>query len=336
MKKYLISKNSTIASGISKLTKLKIKTLIIHDNLKLLGTLMDSDIRRAFSKNSYNAKDPIYNICNKKPKFLDHKNNNLDNINKIIKLIPVLNKRGKIIKIIERTKNDKKTHQLKNCDFYLLAGGKGERMQKKTLKIPKPLLKYKKKRIIFYIIDHLMKYEFQKTFAVTCYLKNKIKAILSKKYKKINFIEEKSPLGTAGFLKLLNFNSVSENFFLSNSDIIVNINYKSLYEYHINSKADVTICCFTKEFNVPYGVIENINRKVFSLNEKPKLYYSVNSGIYLFNKKVLKKIRLLNKNKIEINDLINFMIKKNMKVKQFPIYEKYLHFTCSKDLKENA
>tara|TARA_B100000161_G_scaffold238366_1_gene189230 strand:- start:517 stop:1524 length:1008 start_codon:yes stop_codon:yes gene_type:complete len=332
MKKYLISKNSTITSGIRKLNKLKIKTLIIHDKYKLLGTLMDSDIRRAFSKNLYNPKDPIYKICNKKPKFLDHKNKSSDNINKIIKLIPVLNKRGKIIRIIERDKNEKNDDKLKSCDFYLLAGGKGERMKKKTNKTPKPLLKYKKKRIIFYLLDYLMKYRFKNVFVVTCYLKNKMQKILSKKYKKIKFIKESSPLGTAGFLKLLNFRSVSENFFVSNSDIIVKIDYNSLYQYHRNNKADLTICCFTKEFNIPYGVIENINKKIFSLNEKPKLYYSVNSGIYLFNKKVLKVIKSISKSKIEINDLINFLIKKNMKVKQFPIYEKYLHFTYPEDL----
>ena len=47
MKKYLITKNSTITSGIRKLNKLKIKTLIIHEKYKLLGTLMDSDIRKS-------------------------------------------------------------------------------------------------------------------------------------------------------------------------------------------------------------------------------------------------------------------------------------------------
>ena len=67
-------------------------------------------------------------------------------------MIPVLNKTGKIIRIIERDKNEKQDDELKSCHFYLLAGGKGERMKKKTNKTPKPLLKYKKKKNNFLFV----------------------------------------------------------------------------------------------------------------------------------------------------------------------------------------
>ena len=47
----------------------------------------------------------------------------------------------------------------------------------------------------------------------------------------IKFIDEKTPLGTAGSLKFLS-NEFKQPFIVSNCDTIVSINYSSLYEFH--------------------------------------------------------------------------------------------------------
>ncbi len=52
---------------------------------------------------------------------------------------------------------------------------------------------------------------------------------------KIKFINEKTPLGTAGSLKALR-NKIINSFFVINCDTIVNIDYTDLYNFHEKNK----------------------------------------------------------------------------------------------------
>ena len=91
----------------------------------------------------------------------------------------------------------------KSFSAMILAAGFGKRMLDLTSKIPKPLLNYKKKRIMFYIIFNIYFQGFRKIFASLGYLYKYAKSVIQKKYNKVNFLFEKKKLGTAGFLKNL-------------------------------------------------------------------------------------------------------------------------------------
>ena len=49
---------------------------------------------------------------------------------------------------------------------------------------------------------------------------------------------------------------------------------------------------------------------MYNLDEKPKIFYNINVGVYVFNKKILKIIHQMKAKKIEMNELINFVLKK--------------------------
>ena len=56
---------------------------------------------------------------------------------------------------------------------------------------------------------------------------------------KIKFIEEKIPLGTAGCIKYLKKNK--KDFFVTNCDVIFDINFNNLYDFHKKNKYDFTL-----------------------------------------------------------------------------------------------
>ena len=77
-------------------------------------------------------------------------------------------------------------------------------------------------------------------------------------------------MGTAGSLKKLNLNNYKQSSILvMNSDIVTNINYKKLIDFHIKKSADLTICSKFKDFTLPFGEIEtdkNLNIKKLKKN----------------------------------------------------------------------
>ena len=104
----------------------------------------------------------------------------------------------------------------------ILAAGLGKRMKHYTKKVPKPLIKIGNETLIEKIIKNIEKNNFKKIVINIFYLKNKIKKELNNKFKvKILYSEEKALLNTGGgiknALKILN----SREFFVINSDIII-------------------------------------------------------------------------------------------------------------------
>ena len=120
-----------------------------------------------------------------------------------------------------------------------------------------------------------------------------VKVFLDKEYKlkfKLFFLEEKKPLGTAGSLFYLK-NRIDQVFFLTNSDIILHIDYKDLYIFHKKNKYDITLVTAAKEFQVSYGVcILNKNGSFKNIKEKPKFNFFTNTGVYVLNKSIINLI----------------------------------------------
>ena len=125
-------------------------------------------------------------------------------------------------------------------------------------------------------------------------------------------------MGTAGSLSLINKKEVKENLFVTNGDLYGNLNYSNMLKIHEKRKNDLTICARLHTIDIPYGLINTDGISNY-LNEKPKLSYLVNSGIYIIKKKILKIVK---KNRyLDMNDLINLVKKKKFKVGIYSLYE---------------
>ena len=320
-----ISVNSSIKETLRKMNNLGEKCLLVVDKSKFIGTLSDGDIRKALLKNiSLNKK--IKNIYNQNAYYIFKKNYNEENLkktflNKKFDIIPILNDDKSIYKIIKWDEifKIKRKKTLLKLPIVIMAGGKGSRLKPFTEVLPKPLIPLNNKTVVEHIIDSF-KNSGIKEFYISINFKGKIlKAFFEELNPKliIKFIEENKPLGTAGSLYKLK-EKISSTFFVTNCDVIFKFDFTDLINFHKNNHSDMTLVVSANQFEVPYGACE-LNQEGFlkKIIEKPKLDYLVNTGLYVFEPSILNYIP---KNKfLNMNDLIQKLIKDNKKLSVFPI-----------------
>ncbi len=317
-KKSIILETDTVNKAIKNLSFTGFQIcLIINNKRKLVGTITDGDLRNhIINKKNLNIK--IKSLMNNKPFFVKE-NSSKQKIIEIMKLnhilqIPILDHKGFIVdlKFWNKILNEK---DVIHNNLIFMAGGKGLRLRPLTKNIPKPMIKINGKPLLEKLILDANKQGFIKYIISINYLGDKIKNYFKegKKFSAlIDYIKEKKPLGTAGSLGNINQKKISETFIVANSDIITNIDYKKLINFHDKNKADLTLVVksiFTKH---SFSVIESKGIYLKSVQEKPTTEINYGIGIYALNKKVLKKIK---KNKfLNMPDFVH-LLKKNNKFK---------------------
>lgn len=327
-KKLLINQKSSTLDAIKVINSNNHRIGFVIDNKnKLLGSITDGDIRRAIIK-KIDFKKNVLLVCNKKPYFLYK--DKLKNIKKFKNdnYIPIVDNRKKVINIkIIKSKNNKVSSAL------IMAGGKGKRLYPLTKYIPKPLIKIKGKTLIESLCSKLLINEIKDINISVHHMHNKIQKHLKNVNKHItnkSFILEKKPLGTGGAISL--FKSKDENFFVINCDVKLDLDFSKISNFHINQKADMTIVSKQTINKLSFGRL-NINSKfkVLSIEEKPELTNYINTGIYILNKKIKN---LIKKNqKINMDEIIEYALKKKMKVVTYPLYENWIDLGIRKNLK---
>ena len=327
----IIKKNQNISQAITRIAKSKFKILFVVDKKnKLLGSVSSGDLRRSIRK-KIDPKQSVEQIMYKKPKYFKEKGNNLS-FSKDFICVPIVNNKKEIVDI-EFSNNLVKS---KLNTIFLMAGGKGTRLMPLTKKTPKPLLKIRGIPIIERIITNFANQGFKNFIISVNYLGHKIKNYLGngKRLKvNINYINEKKFLGTAGSLSLIDTKKTLFPLVVANSDLLSDIDYNNLIDYHTKKKADITICGKNKFFEMPYGEIIENQEKVKAIIEKPKIYHLVNAGVYVFDKKILKTIK--RGKKLMMNELITTQLIKKKKIFCYPVYENWIDIGNKIDYKIN-
>tara|TARA_A100001015_G_C15015632_1_gene725363 strand:+ start:292 stop:1347 length:1056 start_codon:yes stop_codon:yes gene_type:complete len=329
--KILIPKNINIKKSFQILNKTAKKTLIVvNKKNRLLGTLSNGDLRKAllrgkklnsniekiFKKNCVRFYENKIPVKSKVKKYF---------LEKGLDLIPVIKSNGEIIKIIyPNTPFRSFLKNKKKIRFYsvVMAGGLGTRLQPFTHILPKPLIPIKKKPVIEHIINKIQYYNPLNIF-VTVNFKSKILKAFFDELKprlKVNLIFENKPLGTCGVIKKIKFRD-NVPILLLNCDTLVNFNIQKAIQTHIKNKSDMSVIVTKKFFKMPYGVCEiDEEKNLKKIVEKPNYKFSINTGIYVINKQILKNIPL-NK-KFDTTDLINKLKILKKKVRVFEISDK--------------
>lgn len=331
LKKIIISNKSTILETIKNLNFSQIKiVLIVDENQNFIGVINDGDIRRAFSK-GYNVNSSISHIVNRKPFFvksvIDLNNLSLRELNAFVH-IPII-KNNKICALYVQNINTNNIKKKINESVIIMAGGYGKRLGSLTKKCPKALLKFNDKPLLQHILEHLKKNNFYDIKISVFFLKKMIKDFIYKNNSfslKIKFVEEKKPLGTIGSIKLIR--KITNNFIVMNCDVISDINLIEFLKFHKKKKALLTIATKQFQYKNPYGVIVSNKNKFVSFKEKPEIDFSINSGMYVFNKKIITIMKKLNIGNIE--DLIMTLKKRRHKIYTYPLIENWHDFGSDK------
>ena len=324
----MITEELTLIEAIRKLAELGTKTLVVSNSKNvLLGTLSDGDIRRAIIEGS-SLDEKISSIYNKKPSYILKKEFNKEKafnllLNNHFDLIPVVyddNVISEIISLKDLLKEeDQAFEQNKDVEVIIMAGGLGSRLMPLTRDIPKPMIKIGEKTIIEIIIEDFKKNGFLDFIITLNYRSDQIRALLSDGKKlgvNIRYVEEDEPLGTAGSLSLMTDIDNSKNYILTNADLLTDIDYSELVQFHIDNNSDITVCTKLHEVKIPYGVVIG-NKTVKGIEEKPNKTFWINTGVYVLSPKVFMDLEY--GKYIDMPDIISNLIEYEGRVNIFPI-----------------
>ena len=334
IKNLEIFKDSTVKQALKVISKGGIKIAIVIDKKgKFLGTLTDGDIRRGFLK-GLGVNSSINSIYFKKPiiaKMTDTKEKLLKlAISKQIYQIPVVNNNGKVVRmhvLEELIKIKKKTNKI-----IVMAGGKGMRLRPLTENIPKPMLKVGNKPILQTIVEKFKECGYENFIMCVNYRSKIIKNYFGdgKKFGvKIEYINEKKMMGTAGALSLFK-RRPKESFFVVNGDLLTNLDFEKMLDFHIEHDAKATMCVSEYNIESPYGEVKLNNENIISIEEKPTHKIFVNAGIYILDPKC---IELIPKKFYDMPTLFKKLIAKKNKVISFPLGEYWIDIGRFNDFK---
>jgi len=337
IKLYTVFKHQSLSEALKKIDKNGQKCcFVVDEKYRLIGTLSDGDARLNILKKS-NFKKEVFKFCNKKPIYLNQSKYNISKVKKLfsshnnIEIIPVLNKdrviqdvliKNKIFSLKEKFRLKKQKIKSINTKVIVMAGGKGTRLDPITKIIPKPLVPIKKRPVIEHIVSKFIRYGMRNFYFTIHHKAEMIKAFFNEKKRNYNifFIEEKKPMGTAGSLKKF-YKKTKEDFFVINCDSLVDVNLSDVLLFHKRKKNDLTVVASAQNYKVPYGVCElDTNENLKKINEKPKIKYFVNTGLYLINNKILKLIP--SNKKFHMNQLIQSSINSKYRVGMYKISQK--------------
>ena len=176
----------------------------------------------------------------------------------------------------------------------ILAGGKGTRLKPFSVSFPKPLVPLGDTPILDILIRRLIQYGITDITLTLGHLAELIKAYFTHRRDlveqiKLRFIQEDEATGTAGSLALVP--ELNETFLVANGDLLTNLDFHALAQFHRDNKAMLTIATHSRKVKIDLGVLEfDKNYLITSYSEKPEDIYHVSMGIYVYEPGVLKYI----------------------------------------------
>lgn len=308
-----------IDSGAMKLA------IVVDEDEKLVGTLTDGDIRRGLL-GDLTLSDTIETIVFKTPTVCnieDSKEKILEvAIAKKLYQIPIVDNNGKLIGIQEVYELLKTTN--KPNKVVLMVGGLGTRLYPLTKNTPKPMLQVGNKPILETIILNFKKYGFTNIILSVSYKSEIIENYFGDGNNfgvNIKYIHEEKRMGTAGALSLIQ-NTLDEPFFVMNGDLLTNINFEHMMDYHIQNGSIATMGVREYDFQVPYGVVHVEGIEIKSIEEKPVHNFYVSGGVYVLSPDTLKYIP--QNEYFDMPTLFENIIADSKKSISFPIREYWL------------
>lgn len=212
----------------------------------------------------------------------------------------------------------------------VLAGGRGTRLMPLTSKVPKPLLKVGNKLMIEHVLEKLSESEIKEVLICIkeshCDL---FKAALSSPEKyglmKIDYVfDQENVNGLPSALKSLE-GKVDEKFIVVCADVLFDSNYKIPINNYLNQEQGARVLLFNLPDTAGYGLMTTKGKIITAYLPKDKTRHVqgfVESGIYLFNKDIFKRIDNIiaqEDGETKIKDLLDLYIREGALL--FDVYE---------------
>ena len=300
IKTRFVDVHQTIIQTMKKMDDCRVKSLLVFDQGEFIGMITNGDLQRAIIANKpFDTEIGV--LINNTGKKYAHISDDKERIKEWMtevraEMMPVIDENRSLVDVIvwEDLFKDAPDDNRNKIDLpvIIMAGGKGTRLKPLTNVLPKPLIPIGEKTILEEIMDRFEAIGCKKFFMSLNYKSDIMRFYVDQleHHYDIEFFEEPKPLGTIGSVSLLK-GKIDTPFFVSNCDIIIDQDYRDVYDYHIANKNDLTIVAAVKSFKIPYGVIETGNDGLMTdLQEKPEVTYMINTGVYILTPDCIDEI----------------------------------------------
>lgn len=216
--------------------------------------------------------------------------------------------------------------------MVIMAGGEGTRLRPHTANCPKPLLSVGGKPMLEHIIERAERDGFRHFVIAVRYLGQMIEEYFgdgSAWQVSIEYVREQSPLGTAGALALLDPRPESA-FVVSNGDVLTDIHYGELLDFHCRLKAAATMAVRLREWQNPYGVVRTQGVDIIGFEEKPITRSHVNAGIYALEPAALDALPL--GERCDMTTLFGRLQERSQRTIVYPMHEPWRDLGLPDDL----
>ena len=334
-KKALLAESATVKQAIENINESALQiAMVVADDGFLTGTITDGDIRRGLLR-GLDMSSSVDKVVHRNPMVVPPEMNremvlHLMRVNKITR-IPVVDANRRVIGLHLWDEIDGQASR-PNA-MVIMAGGLGTRLRPYTEKCPKSLLPVAGKPMLEHIIERARADGFENFVLAIHHLGKMIEEYFGDGRRcqvNIDYLREERPLGTAGALSLLD-SAYSVPIVVTNGDVLTNVRYGEIIDFHNQQKAVATMAVRLHEWEHPFGVVRTEGIDIVNFEEKPVYRTHVNAGIYVLEPEALD---LLDKNEhCDMPCLFRHLKKKGKRTVVYLIHEPWLDVGREADFK---
>ncbi len=299
LEKISIPKDAALMDAMRQMDQRDVKLLLVMEGNTFHSLLSIGDIQRAIIR-QVPLDSSIENILRKNIRVATEKEPFAVIKQRMLELrtelMPVVNDRGDLVHVYFWNEVFAEPHakmiEPLHTPVVIMAGGQGARLRPITNIIPKPLIPIGDKPIIEEIMDRFHTCGVEEFHVSLNYKGDMVERYLAeaKKTYHVAYFREDRPLGTAGSLFLLR-DTLQTTFFVSNCDILVEHDYREIYQQHRDEGNEITAVAAVKVQSVPYGVFDcDESGRLTALREKPDVSFLINVGLYVLEPHLLNEI----------------------------------------------
>lgn len=282
---------ANIEQVVGNLNQVAIKiVLIVNEAGELQGTISDGDIRRGLLR-GLDLNSPITSVVHRNalvvPPGMGREAVRQIMVANRIQQIPVVDERHHVVGL--HLWDELNASPERPNLMVIMAGGMGTRLRPHTENCPKPLLNVAGKPMLEHIIERAKLEGFSRFVLAIHYLGHMIEEYFGDGERlgvEIGYLREQAPLGTAGALGLL-MPRPDAPFVVTNGDVLTDIRYGELLDFHVRHNAHGTMAVRVHEWQHPFGVVQTQGVEIVGFEEKPVSRSHINAGVYVLDPEAL-------------------------------------------------
>jgi dTDP-glucose pyrophosphorylase len=321
-----VAPSASVREALETITKNSRQAVMVVDaDGRLVGLVTDGDIRRGLLR-GVAVDGRVADLMNRQPVTTPAGTARADALSLLqqrsLRHLPVVDAAGRLVDVM-LFEDLLRPVPIPNA-AVVMAGGDGRRMRALSDEVPKPLLRVGGKPLLEILIERLGAAGISQFFVTVRYKSEMIEAHFgdgSRLGVRIRYVRENAPLGTAGALTQLP-EPLTVPFFLVNGDILTRCDFLGMLDFHRRCRADLTVGAVPHTVEVPYGVLRVDGEQLTAIEEKPRLDFLINAGVYVVEPTVVPRIP--RERAFDATELVPLLKRSGGTVVAFPIREYWL------------